>query len=95
MTTRLQRHRPLTIKVVSDPSKRLAPLQKSLSPIAGISGYVPLDGGNGPGFSCKLAGGGPAADSVPPGDDPYYPFSPLPADDPNVIVMKQRVAAAA
>lgn len=56
-----------------------------LSPIAGISGYVPLVAGvSEPGFSCTLAGAGPANEAVPPQDNPYWPFSPSTVGAPEV-----------
>jgi hypothetical protein len=61
------------------------PVVRALSPIAGISGFVPLAAGvSQPGFSCTLAGAGPANEAVPPADNPYWPFSPVPADGPEV-----------
>jgi hypothetical protein len=56
-----------------------------LSPIAGISGYVPLAAGvSEPGFSCTLAGADPANEAVPPQDNPYWPFGPSTVGAPEV-----------
>jgi hypothetical protein len=61
------------------------PIARALSPIAGISGYVPLTAGvSEPGFSCTLTGASPANEAIPPGDNPYYPFGPVAVGAPEV-----------
>jgi hypothetical protein len=60
-------------------------IASTLSPIAGISGYVPLGAGvSEPGFSCVLAGASLAAEAEPPQDNPYWPFGPSDVGSPEV-----------